>query len=61
VARWIECNDRKTLAEFEKKNTANLAIDSQGCLSYLTTSEFQLKYCMERWPEVAFYKTRDIN
>jgi len=61
VARWIECGDRKKLAEFEKKNTANLAHDSQGCLSFLTTSEFQLNYCMEEWPEVAFYKTRDIN
>jgi peptide chain release factor 3 len=61
IARWIECGDRKKLAEFEKKNTANLARDSQGSLSYLTTSEFQLNYCMEEWPEVAFFKTRDIN
>ncbi len=60
VARWVECNDRKRLAEFEKKNAANLARDSQGCLSYLTTSEFQLKYCMQRWPEITFLKTRDI-
>jgi peptide chain release factor 3 len=61
VARWIECTDHKKLAEFEKKNTHNLARDSQGCLSFLTTSEFQLNYCMDEWPEVAFYKTRDIN
>ena len=61
VARWIECGDRTKLAEFEKKNTANLARDSQGSLSYLTTSEFQLNYCMEEWPAVEFYKTRDIN
>ena len=61
VARWIECGDRKKLAEFEKKNTSNLARDSQGSLSYLTTSEFQLNYCMEEWPAVEFYKTREIN
>ena len=61
VARWIECDDRKKLAEFEKKNTSNLARDSQGSLSFLTTSEFQLNYCMEEWPEVEFYRTRDIN
>jgi peptide chain release factor 3 len=60
VARWIECRDRKRMAEFEKKNAANLARDSQGCLSYLTTSEFQLKYCMDEWPEVEFVKTREI-
>lgn len=60
VARWVECNDRKRLTEFEKKNVVNLAKDSQGCLSYLTTSEFQLKYCMQRWPGITFLKTRDI-
>jgi len=60
VARWIGCGDRKILAEFEKRNSANLARDSQGCLSYLTTSEFLLKYCMKEWPGVEFYKTRDI-
>ncbi len=61
LARWVECDDPKKLAEFEKQNTANLARDSQGCLSYLTSSEFLLNYCMERWPEIAFHKTRDIN
>ena len=60
VARWIRCGDRKLLAEFEKKNTLNLARDAQGCLSFLTTSEFQLNYCMQEWPGVEFYKTRDI-
>ncbi len=60
VARWIECCDRGKLAEFEKKNASNLARDSQGCLTYLTTSEFQLNYCMEEWPEVEFFKTREI-
>ncbi len=61
VARWIACDDSQKLAEFEKMNTANLARDSQGDLSYLTTSEFQLDYCMKEWPEVQFHKTRDIN
>ncbi|PQP34815.1 peptide chain release factor 3, partial [Desulfobacteraceae bacterium SEEP-SAG9] len=61
VARWITCGDRKKLTEFEKENAANLARDSQNCLFFLTASEFRLNYCMEAWPEVAFYKTRDIN
>ncbi len=61
LARWVECDDPKKLAEFEKQNAANLARDSQGCLSYLTSSEFLLNYCMERWPEIEFRKTRDIN
>jgi len=60
VARWIACDDRRKLAEFEKVNATNLARDSQGRLSFLTTSEFQLEYCMKEWPEVVFHKTRDI-
>jgi peptide chain release factor 3 len=61
VARWVGCNDRKKMAEFEKKNTTNMARDAEGCLSYLTTSEWQLNYCMEEWPEIEFFKTREIN
>ncbi|MDJ0828779.1 MAG: peptide chain release factor 3 [Desulfobacterales bacterium] len=61
VARWIECQDRKIMAEFERENMANMARDAEGCLSFLTTSEWQLNYCMKEWPEIAFFKTRDIN
>ncbi len=61
VARWVGCDDRKKMAEFEKRNVANLAKDAEGCLSYLTTSEWQLNYCMEQWPDIEFFKTRDVH
>ena len=61
VARWVRCDDRKKMAEFEKKNIGNMARDAEGCLSFLTTSEWQLGYCMEEWPEIAFFKTREVN
>lgn len=61
VARWIVCDNRKKLADFERKYKNNLAYDAEGCLSFLTTSEWQLNYCMEQWPEVSFFKTREIN
>lgn len=61
VARWVDCGDRKKLAEFERANMANLARDAEGCLSFLTTSEWQLGYYMEKWPDVKFQKTREIN
>jgi len=60
VARWVGCNDRKKLAEFEKKNMANIARDAEGCLSYLASSDWKLGFCMEQWPDIAFYKTRDV-
>jgi peptide chain release factor 3 len=61
VARWIECDDPKKMADFEKKNMSNILRDAEGSTAYLTTSEWQLDYCMKEWPGIAFYKTREIN
>ncbi len=61
VARWVGSHDRNKLAEFEKRNTANLARDAEGRLSFLTTSAWQLNFCMRHWPDIEFYKTRDVN
>jgi peptide chain release factor 3 len=61
VARWVVCDDRKKMAEFEKNNMANLARDAEGRLSFLATSEWRLDHCMEQWPDIAFFKARDIN
>ncbi|MGD9366887.1 MAG: peptide chain release factor 3 [Desulfobacteraceae bacterium] len=61
VARWVGCDDSKKLAEFEKRNMGNLAKDAEGSLSYLTTSEWQLNHCMEQWPDIQFYKTRELH
>ena len=60
VARWVACDDRKKMAEFEKSNLAHLARDAEGRLSYLSGSEWQLDFCMEKWPEIDFFKTRDV-
>jgi peptide chain release factor 3 len=59
AARWIECGDKKRLAEFEKKCQANLAWDADGHLTYLATSEWRLGFIMEEWPDIAFRKTRE--
>jgi len=61
VARWVECGDPKMMKEFERKNNANIAKDTEGADAYLTTSEWQLNYCMEQWPEIVFCKTREMN
>ena len=60
VARWVACDDAVLLSAFEKDNRLNLARDAEGCLSYLTTSEWQLGFCMEQWPDVVFHTTRDV-
>lgn len=61
VARWVECEDPKKLAQFEKSNVANLSRDAEGSLTYLTTSQWQLNHCMEQWPDIEFHKTRELH
>ena len=59
TARWVGSSDPKKLADFEKKNQANLATDAEGNLSYLAPSEWRLGYVMEQWPGIEFAKTRE--
>jgi peptide chain release factor 3 len=60
VARWVDCDDPKRMAVFEKKNSTCMARDSEGKLAFLTTSEWELGFYMEKWPDISFYKTREI-
>ena len=59
AARWVHADDRKTMAEFERKNQAALARDSEGFLTYLAQSEWMLSYFMEKCPDITFDKTRE--
>ncbi|MEA2038599.1 MAG: peptide chain release factor 3 [Thermodesulfobacteriota bacterium] len=60
VARWIDCDDPKKMAEFENKNRTSIVRDSEGTLAFLATSEWNLGFYMEKWPDISFYKTREI-
>ena len=60
VARWIDCENKKILTEFEHRNKNNIARDAEGALAFLTTSEWQLNYYREKWPDIKFLKTREI-
>ena len=59
AARWVHCEDKKALEEFERKNQGSLARDTEGFLTYLAQSEWMLKYFMEKWPAMTFSKTRE--
>ncbi|ABI56742.1 peptide chain release factor 3 [Alkalilimnicola ehrlichii MLHE-1] len=59
TARWVHCEDEKKLAEFKRRNEANLAIDGAGSLTYLAPTRVNLQLAEERWPEVAFTATRE--
>ena len=59
TARWIECDDPKMLADFEKKAAEHLSVDAAGELTYLAPSRINLDLMMERWPEIRFLATRE--
>jgi peptide chain release factor 3 len=61
VTRWVTCSDKKKLDAFQSRNSHNLAIDAEGYLSYLTTSEWQLGFIEEQNPDIKFHKTREYN
>jgi len=59
IARWVSCADPKQLEAFEKANPSNLAMDSEGNLTYLDASEWRLQYVAKQWPEILFMRTRE--
>ncbi len=61
TARWIDCDDKKRLAAFEKANQKNLALDAQGNLTFLADGEWRLEFVAEQWPEIRFMKTREVD
>ncbi len=59
-ARWITCEDKKMLADFERSSAgANIAYDAAGNMAYLASSGVNLRLTQERWPEVVFHATRE--
>jgi len=59
TARWVECEDDKMLSEFRDKAHDNLALDHGGSLVYIAPTRVNLNLTEERWPEIAFRKTRE--
>ena len=59
TARWIRCDDPKTLEEFREKHAQHLALDAAGQLVYLAPSRVNLQLAQERAPKVQFQATRE--
>ncbi len=59
AARWVNCEDKKKLTEFERKNQASLARDAEGFLTHLAQNEWMLNFFIEKWPDIEFHKTRE--
>lgn len=59
TARWITANDPKKLDEFEKALAHNIAYDAAGNMTYLASSNVNLRLTQERWPDIQFFATRE--
>jgi peptide chain release factor 3 len=59
LARWVHCDNKRVMTEFEKKNQFNLAFDAEGHLTYLAEGNWRLNHTRELFPEVIFDKTRE--
>ena len=59
TARWVECDDEKILSDFQVKAYDNLAVDHGGSLVYIAPTRVNLSLTEERWPDIAFRKTRE--
>lgn len=59
TARWVSCDDRRKLEEFERAVNNNLATDAAGSLTYLAPNRVNLELTRERWPEIRFHETRE--
>jgi peptide chain release factor 3 len=59
AARWVTCDDAKIMEDFQKKNSTNLALDTEENLVYLALSEWRLSHTMEEWPRIQFHKTME--
>ncbi len=58
-ARWVTCDDKRMLADFEKALSHNVAYDAANNMAYLAPNSVNLKLTQERWPKVVFHTTRE--
>ncbi len=61
VARWVEADDKRKMAAFETEHAAHMARDMEGAPAFLASSPYHLEYYMEKWPDIRFHSTREMN
>ena len=61
TARWITSTNKRQFDEFKDYYNSDLAIDAEGTLAYLAPNSWKLESAEERYPDVEFRATREIN
>jgi len=58
-ARFVLCEDKKKLADFERAMLSSLAKDAEDNLAYLAPSQWRLEDTQEKWSDISFNTTRE--
>ena len=61
TARWVHSDDTRLLEEFKRKAEVNLALDGGGHLTYLAPTAVNMSLTEERWPDIEFRATREVD
>jgi len=59
TARWVEADDEKLFAEFQRKAHDNLALDGSDRLTYIAPNMVNLQLAQDKYPDISFNKTRE--
>ena len=54
AVRWITAENKTDLSKFVERNRSSVAVDGNGDQVLLSRSEFDLRWAMERHPEISF-------
>ena len=59
TARWIACDDPRTLADFQERNGQRVARDHFDTLVFLAPSNAVLRMTQDKWPAIRFLDARE--
>ena len=59
TARWVYSENPRAMQQFIQKNNSALALDGNGNLTYLASTQASLQLAIERFPDIHFAKTRE--
>jgi peptide chain release factor 3 len=60
LARWISCDDAKSLDTFVQANYSSIAEDLDGDRVFMARNQFILDYTRERVPDIVFTDIKDV-
>ena len=60
TARWLKCDDEKTLETFISRNSSSIVTDRDESPVFLAKSEWEANYAVDKNPDIRFLKTKEL-